>query len=264
MELGLDGRNVLVTGGSQGIGLAVARGFLAEGARVTIVARDQARLACAAAELSQAAGTEVRTTSTDLAQSGAAQALADEFPDTDILVNNAGAVPTGDIFAVDEARWRAAWDLKVYGYVNLMRAMYAHRKRKGENERPKAIVNVLGIGGERPQWRYVCGNAANVALAGVTKSLGGRSIDDGIRVVAVNPGGVETERMVAIQQARAARELGDAGRWREFFADKPLQRAASPEEVANVILFLSSDKASWVSGAVVPVDGGFLNRHDWF
>ena len=260
MDLGLQGRRVLVTGGSQGIGLAVARGFLAEGAKVAIVARDEQRLARAAAELSQAAGAEVRTKSTDLAQPGAAQALADEFSDTDILVNNAGAIPTGDIFAVDAARWRAAWDLKVYGYVNLMRAMYAHMRGKA----PKVIVNVLGLGGERPQWRYVCGNAANVALAGVTKSLGGRSIDDGIRVVAVNPGGVETERMVAIQKARAEKEFGDAGRWREYFADKPLQRAATPEEVANVILFLASDKASWVSGAVVPVDGGFLNRHDWF
>ena len=260
MDLELNGRRVLVTGGSQGIGLAVARGFLAEGARVTIVARDAARLARAAAELSQRPGAAVHTRSADLAQAGAAQALADACPDTDILVNNAGAVPTGDIFAVDEARWREAWDLKVYGYVNLMRAMYAHMRGRG----PKVIINVLGIGGERPQWRYVCGNAANVALAGVTKSLGGRSIDDGIRVVAVNPGGVETERMVAIQKARAARELGDADRWREFFADKPLQRAATPEEVANVVLFLASGKASWVSGAVVPVDGGFLNRHDWF
>jgi hypothetical protein len=110
----------------------------------------------------------------------------------------------------------------------------------------------------------VCGNAANVALAGVTKSLGGRSIDDGIRVVAVNPGGVETDRMVSIQRARAHKEFGDAERWRDYFADKPLQRAARPEEVANVILFLASDKASWVSGAVVPVDGGFLHRQDWF
>jgi NAD(P)-dependent dehydrogenase (short-subunit alcohol dehydrogenase family) len=196
----------------------------------------------------------------DLAQRGAPEALAEEFRDTDILVNNAGAIPYGDIFAVDETRWRATWDLKVFGYVNLMRAMYGHMRRKG----PKVIVNVLGLGGERPQWRYVCGNAANVALAGVTKSLGGRSIDDGIRVVAVNPGGVETERMIAMQRARAEREFGDADRWREFLADKPLQRAAKPEEVANVILFLASDKASWVSGAVVPVDGGFLHREDWF
>jgi NAD(P)-dependent dehydrogenase (short-subunit alcohol dehydrogenase family) len=196
----------------------------------------------------------------DLAQRGAPETLADEFRDTDVLVNNAGAIPPGDIFAVDEARWRATWDLKVFGYINLMRAMYGHMRGRG----PKVIVNVLGLGGERPQWRYVCGNAANVALAGVTKSLGGRSIDDGIRVVAVNPGGVETERMESIQRARAEKEFGDAGRWREYFADKPLQRAASPQEVANVILFLASDKASWVSGAVVPVDGGFLHRQDWF
>jgi 3-oxoacyl-[acyl-carrier protein] reductase len=264
MDLGLGGRRVLVTGGSQGIGLAVARGFLDEGAHVTIVARDAARLARAAAALSEAADAVVGSRATDLAQRGAAAALAGEFPDTDILVNNAGAVPTGDIFAVDETRWREAWDLKVYGYIDLMRAMYGHMRGNEPGKRPKVIVNVLGLGGERPQWRYVCGNAANVALAGVTKSLGGRSIDDGIRVVAVNPGGVETERMVAIQMARAERELGDPGRWREFFADKPLQRAASPEEVANVILFLASEKASWVSGAVVPVDGGFLHRHDWF
>jgi len=264
MDLGLTGRRVLVTGGSQGIGLAVARGFLEEGATVTIVARDELRLTQAADALARHGDGAVAARAADLAQRGAPEAIADEFSDTDILVNNAGAVPTGDIFAVDEARWRAAWDLKVFGYINLMRAMYGHMRRQGPDRRPKVIVNVLGLGGERPQWRYVCGNAANVALAGVTKSLGGRSIDDGIRVVAVNPGGVETERMTALQKARAARELGDAERWREFFADKPLQRAATPEEVANVILFLASDKASWVSGAVVPVDGGFLHRQDWF
>src|SRR5215472_5770757 len=152
MDLGLTGRRVLVTGGSQVIGLAVARGFLAEGASVTIVARDATRLARAAAELSQVPGATVHTRPADLGQAGAAQALADACPDTDILVNNAGAVPTGDIFAVDEARWREAWDLKVYGYVNLMRAMYAHMKGKNPEKRPKVMVNVLGLGGERPQW----------------------------------------------------------------------------------------------------------------
>jgi 3-oxoacyl-[acyl-carrier protein] reductase len=258
MDLGLRGRRALVTGGSQGIGYAIAEGFLQEGCRVTIVAKDADRLAKAVAQLGRHG--DVQGHRMDLAERGNADALADAFPDTDVLVNNAGAVPTGDIFAVDEARWREAWELKVFGYINLMRAMYRHMR----GQERKVIVNVLGLGGERPQWRYVCGNAANVALAGVTKSLGGRSIDDGIRVVGINPGGVETERMRRIQMARAEKEFGDASRWREYLADKPQRRAATPEECANVVLFLASDRASWVSGAVVPVDGGFLHREDWF
>jgi 3-oxoacyl-[acyl-carrier protein] reductase len=258
MDLGLTHRRVLITGGSQGIGKAIARGFLAEGASVVIVSRDEQRLQKALSELAPLGA--VQGKAIDLARRGAPEAIADEFKDTDILVNNAGAIPTGDIFSVDEARWREAWDLKVFGYVNLMRAMYRHMLGKA----PKVIVNVLGLGGEKPQWHYVCGNAANVALMGVTKSLGGRSIDDGIRVVGVNPGGVETERMVMIQRTRAQRELGEPERWREYFKDKPLNRAATPEEVANVVLFLASERASWVSGAVVPVDGGFLHRESWF
>ena len=258
MDLGLTDRRVLVTGGSQGIGKAIARGFLAEGARVVIISRDRQRLQAALVEL--AAAGRVEGKAVDLAQRGAAEAIADEFKDTDVLVNNAGAIPPGDIFSVDETRWRESWDLKVFGYINLMRAMYRHMRGRP----PKVIVNVLGLGGEKPQWNYVCGNAANVALMGVTKSLGGRSIDDGIRVVGVNPGGVETERMTMIQRTRAQREFGDPERWREYFKDKPLNRAATPEEVANVVLFLASDRASWVSGAVVPVDGGFLHRENWF
>jgi NAD(P)-dependent dehydrogenase (short-subunit alcohol dehydrogenase family) len=258
MDLGLKNRRVLVTGGSQGIGYAIARGFLDEGASAVIVARDGERLQKAVAELGRHG--PVTGKAVDLAQRGAPEAVADEFKDTDILVNNAGAVPTGDIFSVDEARWREAWDLKVFGYINLMRAMYRHMRGRP----PKVIVNVLGLGGERPQWQYVCGNAANVALMGVTQSLGGRSIDDGIRVVGVNPGGVETERMRSNQRARAQRELGDPERWREYLKDKPLGRAATPEEIANVVLFLASERASWVSGAVVPVDGGFLHRENWF
>jgi NAD(P)-dependent dehydrogenase (short-subunit alcohol dehydrogenase family) len=258
MDLELKDRRILITGGSQGIGKAVARGFLAEGAEVVIVARDPQRLQATVAELAPAG--RIASRAIDLAQRGAPETIADAYSDTDILVNNAGAVPTGDIFSIDEARWREAWDLKVFGYVNLMRAMYRHMRGRP----PKVIVNVLGLGGEKPQWHYVCGNAANVALMGVTKSLGGRSIDDGIRVVGVNPGGVETDRMIANQRKRAEREFGDPERWREFFKDKPLQRAATPEEIANVVLFLASERASWVSGAVVPVDGGFLHRESWF
>src|SRR5262249_6473950 len=91
----------------------------------------------------------VRGKAIDLSLPGAAAALADAYSDTDILINNAGAIPSGDIFEVDEARWRAAWDLKVFGYINLMRAMFAHMR----GHPPKVILNVIGMGAERPQWR---------------------------------------------------------------------------------------------------------------
>jgi NAD(P)-dependent dehydrogenase (short-subunit alcohol dehydrogenase family) len=261
MDLGLKGRRVLVTGGSQGIGYAVAKGFIAEGCHVVIAARNEERLRAAVEQLAQAGDGGIQGKAIDLARSGAAATLADEFRDTDILVNNAGAIPTGDIFEVDEARWREAWELKVFGYVNLSRAMYRHMRGRP----PKVIVNVIGTGAERPQWRYVCGNAANIALNGFTRSLGGRSIDDGIRVVGVNPGAVETERWRGIHMARAQKILGDASRWREVLSDDvPLKRAATPEEIANVVLFLASDRASWVCGEMVNVDGGRLSRDNWF
>ncbi len=261
MDLGLSGRRVLITGGSQGIGFAVAGGFLAEGCEVVIAARDQQRIDKAVAELSKIGAGRVRGTSVDLARRGAAEALAEEFPDTDILVNNAGAIPIGDIFEVDETRWREAWDLKVFGYVNLTRAMY--RRMRGKP--PKVILNVLGTGADKAQWRYACGTPANIALVGLTKALGGRSIDDGIRVVSVSPGAVETERWRGIHMKRAQENLGDASRWREGLnKDQPLGRAAQPEEVANVVVFMASDRASWVCGETVTVDGGRLYRENWF
>jgi 3-oxoacyl-[acyl-carrier protein] reductase len=261
MDLGLKGRRVLVTGGSQGIGFAVAKGFLDEGCDVVIAARNEERLRSAVERLAQAGGGSIHAKAVDLARAGAAAALADEFRDTDILVNNAGAIPTGDILEIDEARWREAWELKLFGYINLSRAIYRHMRGRP----PKVIVNVIGTGAERPQWRYVCGNAANIALNGLTRSLGGRSIDDGIRVVGVNPGAVDTERWRGIHMARAQKILGDASRWRDVLTDdQPLKRAATPEEIANVVLFLASDRASWVCGEVVNVDGGKLYRDNWF
>ena len=175
-------------------------------------------------------------------------------------MNNAGAVPIGDIFEIDETRWRAAWDLKVFGFVNLTRAMYARMR----GHPPKVIVNILGTGADKPQWRYACGTPANIALLGLTKALGGRSIDDGIRVVAVSPGAVETERWRAIHMQRARETFGDESRWREALLDQPQNRAAKVEEVANVVVFLASDRAGWVCGEAVTVDGGRLYREQWF
>src|SRR6476620_9999762 len=231
MELGWKGRRVLIPGGWQGIGYGVAEGFLEEGCSVVIASKNEERLRSAVESLSKYGRDKVRGKAIDLSLPGAAAALADSYNDTDILINNAGAIPAGDIFEVDEARWREAWDLKVFGYVNLIRAMFPHMQGRP----PKVILNVIGMGAERPNWRYVCGTAANVALNGVTKSLGGRSLDHGVRVLGVNPGAVETERLQNIFKNQAQAQYGDASRWREVVKDQPLGRSAGPKEIADVV-----------------------------
>jgi NAD(P)-dependent dehydrogenase (short-subunit alcohol dehydrogenase family) len=258
MDLGLGGKRVLITGGSRGIGFACAQGFLGEGASVVIAARDQARLAEAQKELSARAQGKVTTVPIDMAAPGSAEALAGAHPDIDILVNNAGAIPGGDLLTVDEAKWRTAWDLKVFGYINLARAVF---RRMTENKRG-VIVNVIGLGGERMDFGYAAGAAGNAALMALTQALGSRSVDSGVRVMGVNPGLVATERMPFLMGQRAEKELGDAKRWPEIVAklDLPLGRPARPEEVANVVVFLASERASYMSGSVVRVDGGAMYR----
>jgi 3-oxoacyl-[acyl-carrier protein] reductase len=258
MDLGLGGKRVLITGGSRGIGFACARAFLGEGADVTIAARDAARLAAAKAELAGRAQGQIATVALDMAAPGAAAKLAGAVTDLDILVNNAGAIPGGDILAIDEAKWRAAWDLKVFGYVNLARETFARMRDRKRG----VIVNVIGLGGERHNFNYVAGAAGNASLMSFTHAMGAHSTDHGIRVVGVNPGLVATERMEFLMRIRAKNELGDAERWKELVGklDLPFGRPATAEEVANVVVFLASDRAGYISGDVIRVDGGALHR----
>jgi hypothetical protein len=258
MDLGLNGKRVLITGGSRGIGFACARGFSSEGADVVVAARDPARLDAAKRELSARAQGRVETVAIDMSTPGAAGKLAAACPDPDILVNNAGAIPGGDILAIDEAKWRAAWELKVFGYINLTREIF----RRMQQRRRGVIVNVIGLGGERHEYTYVAGGAGNAALMSFTQALGSRAPDHGLRVVGVNPGLVETDRMTFLMRTRAERELGNADKWRELLPklDLPFGRPASAEEVANVVVFLASERAGYVSGSVVRIDGGALHR----
>jgi len=258
MDLGLSGKRVLITGGSRGIGFACARGFLGEGADVVIAARDPQRLDAAKRELTARAQGKIETMAIDMAAPGAAAQLAGAFPDLDILVNNAGAIPGGDIVAIDEAKWRAAWDLKVFGYINLAREMFTRMRAKKRG----VIVNVIGLGGERHNFNYVAGAAGNASLMSFTHAMGAHSTDHGIRVVGVNPGLVATERMEILMRTRAKNELGDAERWKELVGklDLPFGRPATAEEIANVVVFLASDRAGYISGDVVRVDGGTLHR----
>jgi len=256
MDLNLKGKRALVTGGSKGIGRACAQVLAEEGCAVTIVSRDAQTLAAAAAEIEARTGVTVQCKAADLSQRGAAEALAAAAGDLDILVNNAGAIPGGDLQTVDEDSWRRAWDLKVFGYINLTRAVYARMKARKSG----VIVNVLGNAGEKLNAAYIAGSTANAGLMAFTRTLGGVAPADGIRVLGVSPGPVATDRLVSLYKQMATAKLGDANRYEELFKGMAFDRPASAAEIAWTVAFAASPRSSYTSGIYITVDGGIAAR----
>lgn len=257
MDLNLKGKRALVTGGSKGIGKASAQVLAQEGCDVMIAARDAQALQAAAKDIEAAAGAAVKWKSADLSQRGASEELAAWAGELDILVNNAGAIPGGDLLTVDEDTWRRSWDLKVFGYVNLCRAVYRAMKAK----RRGVIVNVLGNAGERLNAAYIAGSTANAGLMAFTRALGGVSHKDGIRVLGVSPGPVATDRLISLYKQMAATKLGDANRYRELFAGMAFGRPATPEEIAHTVAFAASERSSYTTGVYITIDGGLAAAH---
>ena len=256
MDLNLDGKSVLITGGSKGIGRAAAEVLASEGCNLVLVARTQNDLDAAKAALLAKFNIRVETVAADLSDSRNVDRLAREFPDVDILVNNAGAIPGGNLIEIDEAKWRAAWDLKVFGYVNMCRAYYALMKARKSG----VIVNVIGAAAQTRDPGYICGVAGNAALAAFSQSLGHASVQDGVRVVAIHPGPVATDRLVTLLRKRAQDRTGDPETWRELTKSMPFGRAAKPEEIGAMIAFLASDRSGYTSGSVVTIDAGISAR----
>jgi NAD(P)-dependent dehydrogenase (short-subunit alcohol dehydrogenase family) len=256
MDLELRGKKVLITGASKGIGLACAHGFAAEGARVHIAARTEPALKAASEEIGRQYKTEVAIHPLDLGVSENAVALGRACGDVDVLVNNAGAIPQGSLLKLDEERWRRAWDLKVFGFFNLTREIYRRMCERGSG----VIVNVIGVAGERHRADYIAGTSGNAALIAFTRALGSESVDHGVRVVGVNPGRILTERQIEHLQEQAERELDDRNRWKEILArvseTLPFKRTGKPSEVADLVVYLASARASYVSGTVVTIDAG--------
>jgi NAD(P)-dependent dehydrogenase (short-subunit alcohol dehydrogenase family) len=250
MDLHLIGKRAVVTGASKGIGRATARLLAEEGCDVVLVSRDAGALEAAAADIRSATNARATSFPADLSHGAEIDRVARDVGPVDILVNNAGAIPAGDLLAVDDARWRAAWDLKVFGYIGLARALYPNvRERRG------TIVNVIGSAGEAFDPNYIAGSAGNAALMSFTRALGKSAAKDFVRVVGINPGPVSTDRIETLLRVRAARDLGDAERWREFFAAMPFGRAATPEEIANAVAFLASPRSGYTTGTILTIDG---------
>jgi NAD(P)-dependent dehydrogenase (short-subunit alcohol dehydrogenase family) len=252
MELGLTGKLALVTGASKGIGCAIAHSLAQEGCDLVLVARDAASLAEVAEEIRRNTKAAVRILAADLSKTGGVADVAAGVGELDILVNNAGAIPHGGLLDIDEAKWRAAWDLKVFGYINLSRLFYPILKR-----RAGVIVNIIGAAGEILDPEYICGSTGNAVLMAFTKALGKGAVRDGMRVVGINPGPVETSRVETMMRARAKTKFGDESHWRNFFSEMPFGRAATPQEIADAAVFLASPRSAYTSGTILTISGGY-------
>jgi 3-oxoacyl-[acyl-carrier protein] reductase len=257
MELGLKGKTALVTGGSKGIGRAVAHALASEGSRVMICSRDGEALDRAAREIEAKTGAAVLTTAADLSELAAVKRVAGEaisrLGRLDILVNNAGAIKGGEFLSTPDEEWLRGWSLKLHGYIRMAREVLPHMQRQAGGR----IINVVGAAARNPSPTYMMGGTANAALINFTKALADLGAGSNVLVTAVSPGPVQTERwdQLARQQAEAAgKDL--ASHVKEQNARMPLGRIALPEEVADLVCFLASERAAFLTGITITVDGG--------
>ena len=256
MKLELEGKSVLITGASKGIGLATALAFAAEGCSLHLAARSGEQLAANRDRITKDFSVKVDVHACDLSQTAVLEDLAGKCGDVDILINNAGDIPAGDLVTVDDAAWRRGWDLKVFGYIHLTRLLYPRMQKRGSG----VIVNDIGNSGENWDANYIAGASGNASLMAFTRALGGTSLDHGVRVVGVNPGPVATDRMIKLMKRRATEWYGDDTRWEELNEKYPGKRPATPEEVADLMVFLASPRAGYITGTIVTIDGGIASR----
>ena len=251
MELGLQDKKVLITGGSKGIGLACAKAFIAEGAKVALVSRSEENLRKAKESL-----TTVYTIPADLTDAAAAAAMVDkvekEFGPIDVLVNSAGAAKRTDADDLTPAAWRAGMDAKYFSYINVIDPLINRMGKRGKG----AVINIIGSGGKVASPIHLAGGAANAALLLATAGLAFAYASKGVRVVGVSPGVTKTERVAEGLKAEAKRaNVSEEQAHKQMIARLPMGRPAEPEEIADIVVFAASERGRYLTGANISTDG---------
>src|SRR5262245_37854340 len=250
MNLQLSGKVAIVTGASRGIGRAIAELLASEGMRLALAARSRDQLDDLAASL----GGDCLVQAVDLREPDAPAAVVaaavERFGRLDLLVNNAGATKRGDFLSLPEADWSDGFALKFFGAMRCCRAAWPHlRASQG------AIVNIVGVGGRTGSAEFTIGGSVNAALLNLTKALADRGVYDGVRVNAINPGSIATERLrTRVERVAVEKGLGAAEAEAEMAKALKVARFGAPEEIAAVVAFLASPRAGYCQGAVLDVD----------
>lgn len=257
MDLNLQGKTALVTGGSEGIGKAIAFGLAREGVDVAICSRRADVLEATAAEISKATGRKVVAIATDLTKDEEAKNFIETAHKAlgriDIMVNSAGSSPGGVIETLTEADWAQSLQLKFMGYVRCLRHVLPIMVKQGGGR----VVNLVGNDGVKPSYWEIAPGAANAAGHNLTLSLAGQYGKHGISLVAVNPGPVRTERWAGLVKAMS-RDMKLSYEEADQLAPAsiPMGRIAEAEEVADLVVMLASPRMHYVNGTMIEIDGG--------